>query len=293
MPEVSKINLLDQPYRDRQVIVVLKSADTDAAPVPVRLRDYYSGDVHEANFSPKNWLRLSHWTNSRTWGVYGYAYDRLRGKTTTAETKEIDHFVRIGADVAESIIQFPVGHPRYDMAYVGHPLRPSEYMPIATFHRRIFEDKFNELIDLLSSLGATKMSVGFASNHKRDGNATLSLSLVEELLSSAKGSLKTHSSSSSEGTFEAEFTPVSTPSIPTDLVWFDHDPTWQRVANARLNAGLTQIDVALRYEDDFGIDAKLALGLENCGLNIGGAFTEFERTVWTFTGAFAPLETGN
>jgi len=289
MPKVSEKNLLDQPYRDRQVIVVLKSADTDTAPVSVRLRDYYSGDVHEANATLKNWLSLNHWTNSKTWGVYGFAYDRLRGKTSTSGAKEIDHFVRISADVAERIIKFPVGHPRYDMVYVGHPLRPSEYIPIATFHRHIFEDKFNELIALLSSLGATKLSVSFASNHKRGGNASLSLSLVDELLTSAKGSFKAHSSSSSEGSFEAEFTPVSTPSTPTDLVWFDHESTWQNVANARLNAGLTQIDVALRYEDDFGIDAKLAVGLEGSGLNIGGAFTEFERTVWTFTGAFSPL----
>ena len=106
MPKVSKTNLLVQPYRDRQVIVVLKTAESDAAPMPVRLRDYYSGDVHEANATLKNWLRLDHWTNSKTWGVYGFMFDRLRGKTSTGGTKEVDHFVRISADVAERIIQF-------------------------------------------------------------------------------------------------------------------------------------------------------------------------------------------
>lgn len=301
MPNVSQANLLVQPYRDRQVIVVSKTVDSETTLESVRLRDYIPSNplnailttlnpINILFYSKNNIFRKKFWIDSRNYGVYGYLFDKIRGKTTTGRAKKVEHFVRISADVAERIIQFPAGHPRYDMVYVGHPLRPAEYMPIATFHRRMFEDKFNELITLLSSLGATKLSISFVSNRKRRHKAAVSMNLVEELLTSVKGSVKVDSNSSSEGKFDADFIPVGAPSVPENLVWLDYEPTWQSVADTRLKAGLTKIDVALRYEDDFGIDAKLAIGLEGVGLSIGGEFTEFEQAVWTFQGTFSPLE---
>lgn len=285
-----KLSLLHQPYRDRQIIVVQRAAESDPAPVSVRLRDYYSVRTHIANLNPKNWLRKSHWSDSKNWGLYGYAYDRLRGKTSSPGKQKVDHFVRIGADAAERLFDFPAGHPRYDTAYVGHPLRAERYMPLATFHHRIFEDKFNELISLLSELGATKLSIGFSSDQKQKASAKASFNFVEELLASVRGSIETYSISSVEGNFDARFNPSEAPKIPNDLAWLEHEPTWLRVAKSRLNSGLTQIDVSLRYEDDFGIDASLAAGLESFGLNIGGEFSNFQRTVWTFKGTFSEME---
>jgi hypothetical protein len=293
MPNVSQTSLLAQPYRDRQVIVVSKTVDSEMTLESVRIGDYISLNPFKELRKVKDVLSKKYWTDPRNYGLYGYLFDRLRGKGATGGTQKVDHFVRISADVAERIFRFPAGHPRYDMVYVGHPLRPTEYVPIATFHRRIFEDKFNELITLLSSLGATKMSISYVSDRKRRRKADASLNLVEGLLTGIKGSVKVDTHSSSEGKFDADFTPVGAPSIPEDLVWLVHEPTWQSVADTRLDAGLTKIDVALRYEDDFGIDAKLAVGLEKFGLSIGGEFTEFERAVWTFHGTFAPLENGS
>jgi hypothetical protein len=110
------------------------------------------------------------------------------------------------------------------------------------------------------------------------------------LLASVRGSIETYSYSSVEGNFDASFNPSEAPKIPGNLAWLEHEPTWQRVAKSRLNSGLTQIDVALRYDDDFGIDASLAAGLKNFGLSIGGEFTDFQRTVWTFKGTFSEIE---
>jgi hypothetical protein len=59
-----------------------------------------------------------------------------------------------------------------------------------------------------------------------------------------------------------------------------------KIAQARLTAGLKDIDVELRYDDDFGVSAEVALKLSEFGFKLGGAFSKHEETAWEFRASF-------
>ena len=82
------------------------------------------------------------------------------------------------------------------------------------------------------------------------------------------------------------YRPHGEPRIPGDLVWYGHEKSWQALAHRRIEHGVTSFKAELRYEDDFGINARLKGKLAGIGVNIGGSFTEFETTVWEFEGTF-------
>ena len=43
--------------------------------------------------------------------------------------------------------------------YVGHPVDPTTYVPVADFHRFLFEHKVAEALRLIRSLGAVTVEV--------------------------------------------------------------------------------------------------------------------------------------
>jgi hypothetical protein len=45
--------------------------------------------------------------------------------------------------------------------------------------------------------------------------------------------------------------------------------------------------VSLKYEDDYGINAKMKAGLEGIGFKLGGNFSNFASTVWEFEAEFS------
>jgi hypothetical protein len=87
--------------------------------------------------------------------------------------------------------------------------------------------------------------------------------------------------------FEEHFRPTSSPKIPNDLVWFGHEATWQSLASRRIQFNTASFKAELRYEDSFGIDASVKVGLNGMGVDLGGRFADFQETVWKFEGEYA------
>ena len=52
-------------------------------------------------------------------------------------------------------------------------------------------------------------------------------------------------------------------------------------------AGLNEINVELRYDDDYGVSLNLAAKLNDFGFKLGGDFERHQRTAWKFHGTFA------
>ena len=42
-------------------------------------------------------------------------------------------------------LHFPVGHPRRNVVYIGHPVDPSRYIPVADFHRWLLSTRSRRL----------------------------------------------------------------------------------------------------------------------------------------------------
>jgi hypothetical protein len=156
---------------------------------------------------------------------------------------------------AASGVIFPIGHPRDGVVYVGHPTTPRVYYPMADFHRKIFEHKLCEAVGLLMSLGAVKIRVEHISGWSEDFSARISVPLgVGHNVAGQAGS---HSKAQTKILYEAQLSGTGIPALPTDLVWYNHEPTWQAIAGGRLNHALQNFSISVSYTDDFGIHALI------------------------------------
>jgi hypothetical protein len=300
-PDHLGTDLLSLPYRDRQLIAIVEQAANPIEHVEVNLSDYVPAlnktfwtkqsltETLKKSFTKKHWtnaLDQKVWGDAKNWGLYGYAFEKLRRMQKPSTGGSMRHLRTIQADIAEGSFSFPPGHPLYDTAYAGHPLRPSVYVPLATFHRILFEEKVNEFLTLLWCLRAVRVTIHYVRGYRDAFEASGGLAVPAELPVDVRASVERTTSRRSEATLEAQFTPVADAHIPSSLVWYAHEPTWQKVAEARLSAGLRTIDFELRYDDDFGIGGEIATMLTGIGLRLGGDFQKHERTVWKFQGSF-------
>lgn len=125
-----------------------------------------------------------------------------------------------------SRLVFPPGHPRDGVLYIGHPALPHVYYAASSFHRIAFEHKFSEAIDLLMHLGATEIRVEHVRGWSREFAARLSVPLpsaADELTASARAK----SADSNNILYEARLRGSDQPALPSTLVWYPHEPTWQ------------------------------------------------------------------
>lgn len=146
-----------------------------------------------------------------------------------------------------SDMSFPIGHPQEDQIYVGHPFIPAKYVPFEEYQLEFIEDKVREFTWLMQCMGATKISISakndneqsgdFSSNRNASGNSSYRIA-------SASGSY----SGSSKGSFAEQiskaislnqvFNPTKAPFVPDGLVWYQNEPSWQRLVNQRMTGSL-------------------------------------------------------
>ena len=109
------------------------------------------------------------------------------------------------------------------------------------------------------------------------------------LVAQAGGAIGANGSSQShaEILFRAELGGAKGRALPDSLAWYSHEPTWQRVADARLHYDLKAFSLSLRYEDDYGVNAHLQAKAASAGLDLGGKFEDHQTTVWRISGVFA------
>jgi hypothetical protein len=189
------------------------------------------------------------------------------------------------ADAAE--LQFPVGHPREMVAYIGHPVDPPVYIPVADFHRFLFEHKVAEALRLIRSLGAVTVEVVRVEGWDQTIGVELGVALPDASQTDIGASAGRERSSGRSVLSTMRLKPTHSPSIPADLVWLPHEPLWQEVAQARLESGLDSFVLDVRSTDDYGVNARLKALVAKAGLEAGGAFVEHRNTVWRLQGAFS------
>jgi hypothetical protein len=184
-------------------------------------------------------------------------------------------------------LRFPVGHPRRKVVYVGHPIDPVMYMPIAQFHTFLFQHKVAEALRLIRSLGADSVDVIRMEGWDLGVGIDLAMPLpgAEQVEVGAKAGLKRGQGDSVM--ISMRLKPSGEPSVPDNLVWLPHEPFWQEVVDARLTSGLLSFDVDVRSLDDYGVNANVKAMIAKSGLEAGGSFVEHRTTWWRLKGTFA------
>ena len=272
---------LNRPYAERQFIVV---APDEIAEAELEAKD--KGDTKAAKI---DWAKIGESTLTLMTGGGGTliaataldaikAWNRMRAAGTAITTVK-------RSDAATLI--FTPGHPRDGHLYVGHPAVPRIYHTPAMFHRLCFEHKFCEAIRLIAALGARKISVEHVSGWSKEFLANLSLPHGHAGTVGAKAGGK--SKSAAKLLFTAKYAGDHEPEVPQNLVWYPHEALWQQIAHDRLQYGLTDFNLTVRYEEDFGVDAAFVANVCKSKLSLGGTFEAQRNTVWRLVGKFRPM----
>lgn len=270
-------NILEMPYADRQLIVV-------AADEVIEAERKAAAEVLKERQS-KSWVDLAQpfLVHSVSGNVVGLAVETVRAWQRLRETGV--NVLSVSRSEAKAL-RFPPGHPRDGVLYVGHPTSPDTYFTTAQFHRVTFEHKFVEAVSLLMSLGAVDMTVEHVTGWSKDFSSKLSVPVLSSV-GDVSMSADINDKRTSQLLFTATLNNQVSPSVPADLVWYPHEPTWQAIANGRLKYGLTDFSLTVRYEDDFGVNAGLKVAAAKAGLELGGHFEDHVSTVWRIAGKFA------
>jgi hypothetical protein len=262
------VPLVEQPYGNRQRIVVVPDDVLDAAE-----RDAGSADDRDRPRRP---------------------WDVLRGDPRHPTLRALKDAEAEGLrlmPVRQSQVgplNLPIGHPLPNVVYIGSPAVAERYYPMADFHVRVFEERFGEAMLLLMALGAERLTVRSQRGWKRDISGNIDAPIKRALKNKAEvrfGSRRDRSL-----VFEAELTPTTAPEVPRGLVWFGHEPTWQAIAEGRSSYGLREFQLQVTSREDFGITADVASKIRQRKiLTFGGGFTEQVDTSWLLEGTFGDV----
>lgn len=186
---------------------------------------------------------------------------------------------------ATELLDLPPGHPLLDYSYVGHPLIHQRYIPCGSFHNVVFEEKANELMTLLASLGASRVKIIHQKGYTR--SQQLGVGIDDPTTGKRFGfSKKKKNKKQRIVIHEEHYHPSDQKAIPKDLIWYDSEPSWQAIAKRRIEHNTAKFQVSLKYEEDYGINHNLQLGLSKIGIQLGSNIEQFEATEWTFEGEF-------
>jgi hypothetical protein len=275
-PEEAPRQLLELPYDQRRMVVVIKSKPVvDDEPDPTWMHVVTSVLASALSAAVPGLLGI---------GAARAAASRFRKH---AEEDDVDgELLLIGAEEAAQL-RFPIGHPRKRVLYVGHPVDAPVYVPVAQFHTFLFDHKVAEAIRLIRSLGADSVEVVRLEGWGQDAGIHVNIPVPGLDQVEIGASAERNKASSNFVMTKMTLNPTESPHLPEDLVWFPHEPLWQEVAEARLRSGLTSFSLDVRSTDDYGVNAGLKLLVAKSGLDAGGNFVEHKTTIWRVQGTFA------
>lgn len=281
------VDLSSLPYRDRRFLciaadkLVKHARKVQGGPIPAerQLEGLYRlGELAAAALGGGNTQAISDAL------ILGYRTANFWWSLQHAQTKGV--FVLLASNSEAEPLRFPVGHPRDRVLYVGHPFTPDTYVPMASFHRFLFEHKVAEALRLLRTLGAVDVEVEHITGWRStvEAGAEISVPLIDGV--DIGGKVAASSGENRRVISRMKLAPSTDPYVPNDLVWYQHEPLWREVADARLESGLTSFQVDVEYTEDFGVNSSVKTIIAKTGLEIGGAFSEHQKTIWRLKGSF-------
>lgn len=213
-------------------------------------------------------------------------------------------------DCIPSDIRFPLGGPNVNSLYIVNPVKPDEYLPYENYELELFKDKIRELMRLLRSLGATEITftslrgikleeiakeitnihgeVG-AFNHEIRGGRSLEYKDAKF-------------NDSNQQLYHIERLDLPQyPSKPDGLHWYDSDPLWKDLVEARLKLNQLHFEQKMSTRQVASIDKqskkKIDAEYKNLLFGIYGEYQDetdsrevtSEETEWCITAEFKPI----
>ena len=181
-------------------------------------------------------------------------------------------------------LRWPRGDPTKYELYIGSPADPRTYYPAASFHEDVLFERYGELRELLTRLGAHRIEARVTRGRTFDGSVS-----AGGPLPNAAGALKGEVNVQQSETSSRQDLRVMEPSepLPEDrltagLHWYGREADWQRLAE-HSRAGKTKREkIYFRHNSDYGLNANFEAAIKHLpvSVNIGGNYSRHVETVW-------------
>lgn len=163
--------------------------------------------------------------------------------------------------------------------YTAHPMQHERYLPAASFHRKILEERTRETETfLLTCCGASKveMTVDHGDNLEFKANAS-----YEERPNTTSGKLnaKRVEGTNRHAIIKAPGRSAPGPLIPSEWIWLAAEPEWPEIHRQRRDAGITSYDLTTVVKDDRSVDFKALAKLPGVKLNADFEVKRHDKTV--------------
>lgn len=206
--------------------------------------------------------------------------------------------------------RFQPGHPMSGKSYRRHPLADfsgseSEhlYIPNEAYDAHVLEERESELIRLLVSLGATRISITKTTINTKSGHFNAGASVEAGPLMAADTNFASdsrHASDMSDARIFCLNGYAWNPSQkinPKDFFWLAFEPSWKAVLFAREYGGCTEASLDLKENTSFSEDKSIELTIKlkefGGGASGGLGVNNNEQRINVIDVKFAPVENKN
>lgn len=207
-------------------------------------------------------------------------------------------------------IEFPLGHPIANELYIGHPYLPHKYLPIDSYELEFVEDRVREFISIMQGIGATEIDVECLNTSSSDRNYSKA--------TSASGSVSFGKAVSVEGGYNTssgnhlldqlskkinlhQRCRPNAICMPHDLVWYQNEPSWQRLVEQRMRGSLLEHEERIETKKTRVVEnsemmnvkaefsAWIVKGKGNYDVNSDSRFDIQDNAILSIKVKFAPL----
>lgn len=178
-------------------------------------------------------------------------------------------------------LNFPPRHPLTKEFYIGHPFVNSSYIPFSEYDESLFIDRYDEFKLFVQCLGAKSMTIEVikgsesslsiinnrSSNNSSStsGSASVDYGAFGGNLSGSSSNSSDSSHTSNRGTQEdlqtsratiQRFNPTKKPYLSSKLIWFNNEPTWQRLYEQRMAGSMLHHSETWSSKSNYSISEK-------------------------------------
>jgi tetratricopeptide (TPR) repeat protein len=178
-------------------------------------------------------------------------------------------------------LNFPPRHPLTKEFYIGHPFVNSSYIPFSEYDESLFIDRYDEFKLFVQCLGAKSMTIEVikgsesslsivnnrSSNNSSSisGSASVGYGAFGGNLSGSSSNSSNSGHNSNRGTQEdlqtsratiQRFNPTKKPYLSSKLIWFNNEPTWQRLYEQRMAGSMLHHAETWSSKSNYSISEK-------------------------------------
>lgn len=151
-------------------------------------------------------------------------------------------------------VKMPIGHPTANQLYIAHPYADKKYIPFDDYEMDFLGERVREFCEFVQALGATEVVIesiqsksneeSSVSKKKKKGKTDLAKILPVSIgggFDSNDENTRYLLDTALQGiSISQKFTPNQKPFLPDNLVWYEHEPTWQQLYRQRMMGTLLE-----------------------------------------------------